>query len=357
AVVTKLDHGPLQDLGLAEHYIVLAIGLALALAVGAIWYVKATKKADPGPLGIGPVAAASADARPEWVRTELTPGSASCVGAAGKITCSGASSLLASQEEAEDEASDAALEALAAEAGRSIRDTAWNTAIQAQIVPARDAALAAYSRDPQSTQARRAVHDGRRAVSHALARGNGPQIGARYWEAFDEADGRRYVAFASVTVPVAQLQGAAAGYAQPSAALGATVVSFFPELGWRFPRLEHGAVVTKLDHGPLQDLGLAEHYIVLAIDGRDVVDAPAFAKIADEEYAQLALHGGLLRLLVQTDTGDPREFSRPIAGKADPELVPHSHDTHPQDVPPTGGINVWDRFGGNRGGGRDDPAQ
>jgi anti-anti-sigma regulatory factor len=337
--------------------ILLGILVAAVLAAGALYYVRSNHTVDPGPYGLGPVAASSAAARPAWIRAELAPGSASCIGAGARITCSGASSLLASQEEAEDEAGDAALESLAAEAGRSIRDPAWNTAIQVQLVPARDAALAAYSRDPQSTQARRAVHDGRRAVAHALARGNGPQIGARYWEAFDTSEGRRYIAFASVDVPVAQLRGAAEGYAQAASALGATVVSFFPELGWRFPKLEHGAVVTKLEHGPLQDLGLAEHYIVLAIDGRDVIDAASFAKIANEEHAQLVEHGGLLRLLVQTDTGDPREFSRTIPGKLDP-AAPRVRDVRPRgDVPPTGGINVWDRFGGNRGSGRDDPAQ
>jgi hypothetical protein len=114
--------------------------------------------------------------------------------------------------------------------------------------------------------------------------------------------------------------------------------------------------VQTLEHGVLSDLGLAEHYIVLAVDGHDVADAAAFVKLVETEHALLAEHGGQLRLLVQTETGDPREFATTIAGKpATPN--PREHGTHNTGDRPTGGVNVWDRFGGNRGSGRDDPTQ
>ena len=68
-------------------------------------------------------------------------------------------------------------------------------------------------------------------------------------------------------------------------ALGATVVDYSsPSSAGAFRRLDHGAVVTKLEHGPLQDLGLAEHYVVLAVDGHDVPDAATFAKIVADDY-------------------------------------------------------------------------
>jgi len=53
-----------------------------------------------------------------------------------------------------------------------------------------------------------------------------------------------------------------------------------PESSWKT-----GAVVTELDHGPVQGLGLPEHAIVVAIAGHDVSDAAMFAKPVDTEYA------------------------------------------------------------------------
>ena len=110
----------------------------------------------------------------------------------------------------------------------------------------------------------------------------------------------------------------------------------------------------------LQDLGIAEHQVVLAIDGHDVVDAASFAKVANDEYAQLVERGGTLRLLVQTDTGDPREFSTTIAGKHvdAPPPPPTGHGGHGGHKDGgSGGVNVWDRFGGSSRSGRDDPTQ
>src|SRR5262249_32715351 len=146
------------------------------------------------------------------------------------------------------------------------------------------------------------------------------------------------------------------GYAQPQAALGATVVGLFPLVAWRYPRLERGAVILGLAAGPLQELGLAEQYVVLAVDGRDAIDAPGFAKLADDEYAGLALRGGTLRLKVQAADGAPREFataihspSRPPSSDA-PSAPAPGRGTRPTGP---GGINVWDRFGGGGSSGRD----
>jgi hypothetical protein len=189
-----------------------------------------------------------------------------------------------------------------------------------------------------------------------VIRRGAPPVAERYWEAYDTAEGRRYIAFAQVAMPRDNLAKIASAYKQDYSALGATVVDFQPELGWRYPRLDHGAVVTKLEHGVLQELGLAEHYIVLAVDGHDVADGAAFAKLVASERDTLVERGGSLRLLVQTDTGDPREFATTFAGK--PTAVPAPPIPHGKhDDRGSGGVNVWDRFGGNRGSGRDDPTQ
>jgi hypothetical protein len=131
---------------------------------------------------------------------------------------------------------------------------------------------------------------------------------------------------------------------------------YFPGLAWRFPRLAHGAVIARLDRGAIQERGLAERYIVIAIGGRDVVDARSFARIVGEERALLAERGGALRLLVQTASGDPREFSTTIIAKpvdgprhGTPGNRPAGRDSG------AGGIHVWDRVGGPAAAGATTP--
>ena len=144
-----------------------------------------------------------------------------------------------------------------------------------------------------------------------------------------------------------------------NAALGATAVTFYPELAWKYPKLAKGAVITDLEQGAVQALGVAENYIVLAVDGRDTPDAASFAKIVTEEHAMLADRGGALRLLVQSDNGDPREFSTTLAGKPI-QIVPDNSGKRRgggnSGGYPGGSINVWDKLDPKRAG-RDDPTQ
>jgi S1-C subfamily serine protease len=156
-------------------------------------------------------------------------------------------------------------------------------------------------------------------------------------------------AYWRVEISAVDLAAAEAGFTQSATAGGATIVSYFPELGWRYPRVSRGAIVTKLGPGPLQDAGVSEGDVVLAIDGRDVADPASFARLVGEELARLDEHGGLLHVLVQPQRGESRELSYAIASRRSP----------PSAAPTatTGSVNVWDRVGGNRGTGRDDPGQ
>ncbi|MDB4953066.1 MAG: hypothetical protein JWO36_635 [Myxococcales bacterium] len=339
--------------------ILLALLVIVVLAGGVVFYMKSTAKQDPGPYGLGVATARAGTQRPVWIREGMAPGNATCTMAGDRMTCVGVSAPLASQEEAEDEASDSAIEVLMYEVSHKLADDKSKTLLTALFIPARDAALAAYGRDPQSTQARRTLHEGRHAVARTANRGGRPGAVETYWEAFDTTEGRRYIAFSEIDMPATRLAGAGKGYAKQTSALGATVVDYFPSLGWRFGKLDHGAVLVKLEHGVLQDLGLAEGYIVIAVDGREVLDATTFEKLVTEEHARLAEHGGSLHLLVQTETGDPREFSTTIAGSQVEHAPGHGTGTHDTGTHETGagGVNVWDRFGGNRGSGRDDPTQ
>jgi hypothetical protein len=323
-------------------------GVALA-AAGVLAYEK-MKTPPPGPYGLGPVAEASATARPAWLAGDPAPASASCTADGKGLACSGVSLALPSQSEAEDEASDAAYEALAAEiAARGARTEPWLEQLQPSLADARAAAAAAYTADPLSTQARRTLTDGRHAVARVLGT-SAPAVAGRFWEAFDTPNGRRFIAFARVTASAADVARLLAPLHAGSAALGATFADLVPELGWTYPKIDHGAVIAQLGHGMLQDMGLAERYVVLAVDGHDVPDAAGCAKLLADEAARLADRGGELRLLVQTPAGDPREFATTIAGKA----VPQDHAPTPAHgggqgaALPTGNVNVWDRYGGGR---------
>jgi anti-anti-sigma regulatory factor len=339
--------------------ILLGAVLLVGGAAGVLAYQRMGKKQEPGPYGYGPVVQASAKTRPTWIAPGATPAASGCTHQSDNgVICTGVSLALASQSEAEDEASDAAYEALAFELAGGGQPNTWLTSVAPTILETRGATMNAYARDTLSTQARRDLHDGRHAVARVIGK-VAPPIAGRYWEAYGGNDGKKYVAFAQLRVSASELDKLKAGYQHEAKALGATVVDYYPELGWRYGKLDHGAIVTKLERGPLQDLGLAEHYVVLAVDGRDVVDADTFAKIVSEEQAQVAERGGAFRLLVQTDSGDPREFSTTYEGVHVDTPTPPTHGGHGGHggTNATGGVNIWDRFGGNRGSGRDDPTQ
>jgi anti-anti-sigma regulatory factor len=339
--------------------ILLVLLLVVAGAAGVLFYMKSKTHEEPGPYGAGLLAEASAKARPDWITAQALPGQAYCKEDGGGLACVGVSMLSPSQEDAEDEASDAAVEAIAFELGKRITDKLWVATVPPMYLPARDAKLAAMNRDAQSSQARRDVREGRRAVAHAL-RGVNPTAAGRYWEAYGGRDGRRLIAFVQVKLSPDDAKQLIATYTTPSTALGATAVAFFPELAWKYSKLSKGAVILQLESGVVQELGLAEHSVVLAVDGRETGDAAAFAKVIAEEHTVLADRGGSFRLLVQADQGDPREFSTQLAGKpvdTAPDSDGKKHHGGKGGTGGTGGVNVWDRFGGNKGSGRDDPTQ
>ena len=89
-----------------------------------------------------------------------------------------------------------------------------------------------------------------------------------------------------------------------------------------------------------------------------MTDAAGFARLAGDEYAGLAERGGMLRLKVQAEGGAPREFAAALkpAGP-DAEAQPGAVKRSRAPSAGTSGVNVWDKFGGSKGNGRDDPTQ
>ncbi len=349
---------------------VLAALLAVVIAAaGYLGYQRLT--AGPEAARTAAITGRSAPERPAWIASDL-PGGAACADTPAKgVSCVGVSTPAAHRDEAEAEAADAAYEAAARAIALRIADPAWRRAVPPIFSAAREAKLGTLDRAPDQTTARREVREARAAVALALRATGGPAVPAtpagRYWEEHTGPDGKRYVAFAQVALGPTELARLVEAYAQPASALGATVVGAFPLVAWRYPKLERGAIVTALGDGPLQGLGLAEQYIVLSIDGRDVADAASFATLAADEHAQLEARGGTLRLKVQTPDPAPREFAGAIEARAAER--PGDRRDSPRDAArpgargqghgaiPPGGINVWDRFGGSKGSGRDDPTQ
>ncbi|HEY4242884.1 MAG TPA: hypothetical protein VGM88_23875 [Kofleriaceae bacterium] len=325
---------------------VLAGLVAVVLAAGGyLLYQRLTATATP----TGAVVNRSAPVAPAWA----TPGTR-CTASAAGLSCVGVSALSAREDEAESDASDAAYDVVASAIAERIKDSAWRAAVPPIWRSARDAKLAAYEHDQASSAALREAREARHAVAAALHDAIPSAAVERYWEEYDT---HRTRAWATVTIGAADVARLVGQYAHATGALGATAVSAFPLVGWRFSYVGRGAVITALAPGPLQDLGLAAGYIVLSIDGRDVPDAAAFAQIATDEYTQLSERGGTLRLKVQAADGVPREFSASVKAPdatTTPATVHHPVGSGaPVSAPPTGGVNVWDRYGGNR----NDPAQ
>jgi len=369
--VTALGTGPAPHVPRARSsslVAVLASLVAVVVAAGGYLAYQRVVNREPATGGIGGAGAAgsigelasrSARARPTWIVHDA-PDAATCSELADRaISCVGVSSVSSRQDDAEDEATDAAFEAAASALAVRITDATWNQVVPPIYAAVRDAKLAAFDRDPRSTTARREVREARHAVAQALRSTGGgavpPAPTGRYWEEYRGPDGKRYLAFAQVTLGATEQAKLVESYALRATALGATAVGWFPAIGWRYPRIARGAVLAGLAPGVLQELGLAEQYVVLAVGGRDVGDAAAFAKLANDEYAGLVAHGGTLRLKVQATDGEPREFAALIQGpKLDAPVLdrPRRPPTPSPEIP---SVNVWDRLGG--GTGRDDPTQ
>jgi hypothetical protein len=358
---------PLQQAPRASWLVpFLATLLAVVVAAGGyLAYQRFSTKAKTSAAGT--LTNKSAPARPAWIAAD-SPGTATCTDAGKGISCIGISTLSGRQDDADDEAADAAYEAVANAIAVRITDAKWKASVPAIYSASRGSKLDALDRSPDLTSARRDVREARHAVAVALRASGGSAVPAaptgRYWEEYEGDSGKRYLSFAQITLGATELQKLVDGYTQTASGLGATVVPAFPLVGWRYPKVERGAVVTALSSGPLQQAGIAEGYIILGISGRDVVDHASFAKLATDEHAALVPHGGALRFKVQTPDPAPREFVLKVAAT---ETTHENSGKKPGNGKPgvggttgTGSVNVWDRYERPRtqkGGGRDDPSQ
>lgn len=354
--------------------VVFALVLVLLALGGVVAYrmLAGGAKGDRGLFGAGiegVVVERAPAQRPAWVVPDkLSLGASEAkLDAEKSLVGVGVSSLATSQQDAEDEAQEAAIDAIAAELARKENDAAWFGVVPPIYESARNAKLAALARDPSSTQARKDVREARQVTAYRLKMdGYVPAITGSYREVYDTNEGRRFVAFVQLAMTSDVIDKLTAHYKMQTKALGGTFVPMFPLIGWRYP-IDHGTVVFALEPGPLKDIGLADRYIIMTIDGRDPAGIQSFAKIATDTYARLQDKGGQLRMEVQAGDGGKREFTAEIKGTqvvpvdAPPATKqPHGNGGSGGSAPPnpgTGGVNVWDKYGGNKGSGRDDPTQ
>ncbi|MBA3502743.1 MAG: hypothetical protein M4D80_26270 [Myxococcota bacterium] len=341
----------------------LASLLAVVLVAGGYLAYQRFAKSNDSTSAAGKIVNRSAETRPAWIVADA-PGTAACTDTPDKgISCVGISTLSARQDDADDESTDAAYEAVANAIAVRMTDAKWKAAVPAIYASSRSAKLDNLDRAPDLTSARRDVREARHAVAVALRASGGSAIPAtptgRYWEELDGGSGKRYLSFAQITIGATELAKLVDAYTASGSALGATVVPAFPLVAWRYPKVERGAIVTALASGPIQQAGVAEGYVVLSISGRDVTDGPSFAKLASDEHAALAQHGGSLRFKVQTPDPAPREFVSKVAA-----TVPETHEGSGKrpgkpgnSKSGTGNVNVWDKFERSPKASRDDPNQ
>ena len=293
----------------------------------------------------GEIVGRAVEPRPAWATD-----TSGCTETGGALSCLGVSALAANQEDADDEATDAATDQVVATLASKIDDKAWRAAVVPIYAETRGAKLAILERDPASSSARREVREARRAVGKLFRATTSSSVpiatSGRYWEAYEKNEGRHFIAWVQISVSAKDLARLVELYTRPTTVDGATLVTVFPAIGWRFPKLETGAIVESVGDGKLHDIGL-----------------PAQAVLVTANHAPIGTPGAIASPItsvdVQTDNGT-QAFNAPVAPTEAPveKPLPRHGSGGAKETPVVtpGGVNVWDRYNGGRGG-RDDPSQ
>lgn len=315
-------------------FIMGAVLLLAVLAGGGVFgwlYFKHRGQPGVSPHGVGPRVQASAGERPPWILSD-TPLAAECkTDSSFKMSCMGVSSYAASAEEASQEARDAAVDAVVRAIGLLIEDPEWSTHVGAAYSRVRQAKIAAFFdeglRAPGSLQhqrAQEALQQSRRAVIKALRRtGNNivpiDKPSEQYQEQYAPGTGTgpRHLTFVRIQLSADDVRKLLDVYSRPREALGATVMTAYPGLAWRYPEIEAGAVITELGKGPLKDAGAAPGQVITAIGGRMIADADAFVRMVEDQLEKLGKEGGALQLTVAAGEGGAGELSVEIKAAED----------------------------------------
>lgn len=355
--------------------VLAAAAIAGALAAGGIIgykFLQEKNKTENRDI-VGKLVEQSAEARPGWITSDARF-SAYCNNLPGEaMSCVGVSSYAATEEDAREEAKDAALEAMANAIGLRITDRDWQVNVASVFGESRQLKLAAFdklAKDPDDSKyerARRDVLEGRKAVAASLKKtgaGAVPSAPAnQYWERFESpgGEGFKYLIFVEYAVAADSVKRLVDTYSMKHEALGATAVTVFPGIGWRYPDVETGAAIIKLDMGDLKSIGLAEEYVVLEVQNRQIKDAATFARVVTDEVTRLKAEGGNIDMMVKTGDTAPRKFNTPVQRAVTDRPSSSGGSGRPSGssggTRPTGSVNTWDLTAPGNRGGRDDPTQ
>ncbi len=302
--------------------------------------------------------------RPEWIKSD-TRAAASCDDAGGGLLCVGVSSYTDTPEEAQAEATDAALEELVNQLGLKIDDPTFGQAVRTLYGNARQVALSTFESaksDSDGTRydrARKTVRDGRAAVAAALRKSGGAAVpaqpAAEHVEEYTAAGGQgsKFLSFVQYKVSADQTKTLRARYATPSEALGAKALTVFPGLAWRYSGISEGAILSAVGEGAIKNVGLSAGCVVLKVQDRVVSDAATFASHATTEFDRLKKEGGTLQFYVKCGDGEPIDFKTPVPKVIADTPSGNGSGGRPGGNSGSGGVNIWDKTGG--GNVRDNP--
>jgi anti-anti-sigma regulatory factor len=308
--------------------------------------------------------------RPAWITAD-TRFTGTCTPDAGGLSCVGVSSFAETKQIADDEAKDAALEAIVAAVDQKIgNDPAFAQHVRKIYSSTRTRLLGDFEKavseddDTAFNSAKQRVGLARANVAKAFRKTGATFVPAQptdmYWEESAPlyGTGSRFLVFARYKLTADQVAKLAELYTQPQEHEGARVATVFPGVAWRYPDIQGGAVIINTSSaGKIGQMGLQPSYIVLEINQRQIDSASSFMTTVTQEIETRKIKGGDLAIIVKADDSLPRTFSAAIQGEVvqvRPVLVntkPRNYD--PGTRPSRGAGNVWEQAGGNKG--RDNP--
>ncbi|MFI5289780.1 MAG: hypothetical protein ACHQ17_09030, partial [Polyangia bacterium] len=274
----------------------------------------------------------------------------------------GHSTLVADKADGFAEAENGALEEVANQLGLSIRDPIWIDEVRGQFDPYRTKAItdlekAVVSGDPAELErARRVTREGRKRVAEALRKTAGALAPTErndlYWEKLRTTSGIRYEVSIRYAIPKPTFEQLVEAYSTPETAMGASAVTYFPQLAWRYDITE-GAVVLKVSNeSSLRFAGIQEGDLILGGMDRQVHDARSWKRVLEEESAALAHSraGGTLVLKVKRGDAPAIDTRLRIAsgGIASEDSGNKLHQTRHHEASPSSNKNrnqtgnIWD---------------
>jgi len=383
-VATTVAEAAAQTRGGSFSTALLAALVVAVVLVGAFFVYRQMSTDDTKTVGLGKLKSrmdvqgetkkGANGEEPAWLTTRTVFSSKCDDTADGGMSCVGVSSPAPTLEDAEEEARITSLEAIANQIAVKIEDPKWKQ-IEGVWSQTRSGRMSEYDQDPSASH-RKALRDGRAAVAQLLVNTAGSAIPAaptgKYWEQYQSGDTSQYLAFSQFALSASEVKALVAKYSHTEEALGATVTTVYPLVAWRYPALTRGAVIVGLAAGPLQKVGLASQSVVtgVAVNDENAVDlvasAAEFKEKATAKYGSIDKVGGSFFVAVERGEDRAKTYEVKVAA---PKVVDTSGGGGSSgggksggsgkgtSTSGTGNVNVWGKYGGDKGGGRDDPTQ